>query len=196
MESSGEEGTPAFFRGKDGSHIADETTILGIDPGYGRIGYGVLLVRANRFFHLGHGVIETDKQAPIPSRLNQIFEDISRLIAHFSPQEAAVETLFFFRNVTTAMNVSEARGVIQLALFRGGVSIAEYTPFQVKQSATGSGKAEKGQVQRVLKMLLHLDATPKPDDAADALAAALCHAHTRQFARHLPSTNHTSQGGS
>ena len=104
---------------------------------------------------------------------------MNEIIQRYSPIEIAIERLFFFKNVTTALSVSEARGVIQLASFREGLKIFEYTPFEIKQAVTGNGRAEKGQMQRVLKMFLGLQATPKPDDAADALAAAICHANSR-----------------
>lgn len=152
--------------------------ILGIDPGYGIVGYGVIEITGNRFFHVAHGAIRTNKNFELCFRLEEIYESLNDIIKKYNPEESAVEKLFFFRNVTTAMAVSEARGVIQLSLVKAGLNIAEYTPFQVKQAVTGSGKAEKGQIQRVLKMLLNLSATPKPDDAADALAVAMCHANS------------------
>lgn len=154
-------------------------TILGIDPGYGRVGFGIIQLTGNKFSHSAHGVIETTKKKPLPYRLNEIFNSINEIIQKYKPEEMAIEQLFFFRNVTTALAVSEARGVMQLAAFREGLKIFEYTPFEIKQAVTGNGRAEKGQMQRVLKMFLGLQATPKPDDAADALAAAMCHANSR-----------------
>ena len=129
--------------------------------------------------HTVHGVIETSKKKKLSYRLNEIFESVSEIIKNYRPEELSIERLFFFRNVTTALAVSEARGVIQLACFKEGLKIFEYTPFEIKQAVTGNGRAEKGQMQRVLKMFLKLQATPKPDDAADALAAAICHANSR-----------------
>ncbi len=149
--------------------------ILGIDPGFGKIGYGVIDVNGTKAKSVCFGVIETDVEHEIPERLNKIFEDISKLIEDFRPDETAVEQLFFFRNVTTAIQVGEARGVILLALQRNGLPIFEYTPKQVKQAVTGYGKAEKGQIQKTMKLFLSLDSAPKPDDAADALAVAWCH---------------------
>jgi len=154
-------------------------TILGIDPGYGRVGFGIIQLTGNKFVHTAHGVIETTKKEKLSYRLNEIFESVNEIIGRYEPEELAIEQLFFFRNVTTALAVSEARGVIQLASFREGLKIFEYTPFEIKQAVTGNGRAEKGQMQRVLKMFLGLQSTPKPDDAADALAAAICHANSR-----------------
>ena len=149
--------------------------ILGIDPGYGRIGYGILDKVGNKFKMIKYGVIYTDKSLPLTKRLNQIYDEIINLIEEFKPDESSVEELFFFRNVTTAIQVGEARGVILLALERNKVPIFEYTPYQIKQAVTGYGRAEKGQIQRTLKIFLNLEKTPTPDDAADALAAAFCH---------------------
>lgn len=157
--------------------------ILGVDPGYGTVGYGVIEVTGNRFQHVAHGAICTTKKTDLSYRLEEIYDSMMELIKEYRPGESAIEKLFFFRNVTTAMAVSEARGVIQLSLAKSGIFIAEYTPFQVKQAVTGSGKAEKGQIQRVLKMLLKLGSTPKPDDAADALAVAICHANSLRTGR-------------
>jgi len=156
-----------------------QVTILGIDPGYGRVGFGVIQSGGNKLVHTVHGVIETSKKKKLSYRLNEIFESVSEIIKNYRPEELSIERLFFFRNVTTALAVSEARGVIQLACFKEGLKIFEYTPFEIKQAVTGNGRAEKGQMQRVLKMFLKLQATPKPDDAADALAAAICHANSR-----------------
>jgi len=157
----------------------NKITILGIDPGYGRVGFGVIRLTGNKYNHVAHGVIETSKKEKLSYRLNEIYDSLNEIIDTYSPEELAIEQLFFFRNVTTALAVSEARGVIQLASFRKGLSIFEYTPFQIKLAITGNGRAEKGQMQRVLKVFLGLQATPKPDDAADALAAAICHANSR-----------------
>ncbi len=143
------------------------------------MGFGIIRLTGNKFSHTAHGVIETTKKKKLSYRLNEIFESIIEIIQRYKPEELAIEQLFFFKNVTTALAVSEARGVIQLVSFREGLSIFEYTPFEIKQAVTGNGRAEKGQMQRVLKMFLGLQSTPKPDDAADALAAAICHANSR-----------------
>lgn len=157
--------------------------ILGIDPGYGKVGYGILHAVGNQLFHIAHGVIRTNPQKPLPFRLSEIYDTLTQIVKEYHPTESAVESLFFFRNVTTAISVSEARGVIQLCLFQCGLPIFEYTPHQVKQSVTGHGRAEKGQIQRSIRLLLHLEKTPKPDDAADGLAIAICHANSRKTMR-------------
>ncbi|MCP5456091.1 MAG: crossover junction endodeoxyribonuclease RuvC [Thermotogae bacterium] len=155
--------------------------ILGIDPGYGRIGFGVIQKTGNNFKIIDYGVIYTDTDLKLPERLNQIYIDMEKLIEKYKPDESSVEELFFFRNVTTAIQVGEARGVILLSLQKNNVPIYEYTPFQIKQAVTGYGRAEKGQIQRTLKLIFNLKKTPTPDDAADALAAAFCHGNTRRY---------------
>lgn len=154
--------------------------ILGIDPGYGKIGYGVLEKNRNNYNTLDYGVIYTDKDLNLSKRLLKIKKDLKNLINFYKPDEAAVEELFFFKNVATAIQVGEARGVILLTLEEEGIPIYEYTPYQIKQAVTGYGHAEKGQIQRALKLILKLEKTPTPDDAADALAAAFCHANFRR----------------
>jgi len=149
--------------------------ILGIDPGFGKIGYGIIDVDGSKAKAVCFGAIETDTGHAIQQRLDTIFEAIMELVRDFRPDETVVEQLFFFRNVTTAIQVGEARGVILLALQKNNLPIFEYTPKQVKQSVTGYGKAEKGQIQKSMKMFLNLDVVPRPDDAADALATAWCH---------------------
>ncbi|AEX85805.1 Holliday junction resolvase [Marinitoga sp. 1135] len=155
--------------------------ILGIDPGYGRIGFGVIDKIGNTFKLIDFGVIETDKNADLNKRLLEIYEKMNELINKYNPDEAAVESLFFFKNVKTAIQVGEARGVILLTLQQAGLVIAEYTPYQVKQAITGYGRAEKGQIQRMLKTIFNLKKTPTPDDAADAIAIAFCHGNYRRF---------------
>ncbi|MDK2906176.1 Holliday junction resolvase [Petrotoga mexicana DSM 14811] len=154
--------------------------ILGIDPGYGRIGYGVLEKKGNRFNLIDYGVIYTSKEDELPKRLLNIDEQLRNLIETYKPDESAVEKLYFFKNVATAIQVGEARGVILLCLEKENIPIYEYTPFQIKQAVTGYGRAEKGQIQRTLKLLLKLEKTPTPDDAADALATAFCHGNFRR----------------
>ncbi|MBM7558672.1 crossover junction endodeoxyribonuclease RuvC [Marinitoga litoralis] len=155
--------------------------ILGIDPGYGRIGYGVIDKIGNNFKLIDFGVIETDKKADLNSRLVEIYDKMNNLISNYNPDESAVESLFFFKNVKTAIEVGEARGVILLSLQKAKVPIFEYTPYQVKQSITGYGRAEKGQIQRMLKVVFNLKKNPTPDDAADALAIAFCHGNYRKI---------------
>lgn len=155
--------------------------ILGIDPGFGTLGYGVIQAQGSKIDLVDYGAITTEPGESIPDRLLKIYDGLKVIIEKYEPQEAAVEELFFFRNVTTAIQVGEARGVILLVLRRLCVPIYEYTPHQVKQAVTGYGRAEKGQIQRTLKVYLKLEENPKPDDAADALAVAWCHVTSRNF---------------
>jgi crossover junction endodeoxyribonuclease RuvC len=161
--------------------------ILGIDPGYAIVGFGILEAEGGRAQLLGCGAINTPAGVPMPRRLLQIQEDMETLIREFSPEVMAIEELFFNTNVTTGIGVAQARGVILASAARLGVSIFEYTPSQVKQAVVGYGKAEKRQVMDMTKRLLHLQAVPKPDDAADAVAIALCHArsHTSRLSGYL-----------
>lgn len=160
-------------------------TILGIDPGYAIVGFGVLQAQRGQARMIRCGAINTPAGVPMPQRLVQIQEDMETLIRTFSPDVMAIEELFFNTNVTTGIGVAQARGVILMTAAKLGVAIAEYTPSQVKQAVVGYGKAEKRQVMDMTRRLLHLTAVPKPDDAADAVAIALCHArsHTSQLSR-------------
>ena len=152
--------------------------ILGIDPGYATIGYGVIDYNKNRFSVAGYGAITTPAGIPFERRLSDIYSDMNELIKKYSPDEMSIEKLYFNTNTTTAIDVAEARGVILLAAYSGGVKIAEYTPLQVKQSVTGYGRAVKKQVQEMTRVILGLEKIPKPDDTADALAMAICHGHS------------------
>lgn len=152
--------------------------ILGIDPGYAIVGFGVLDTDRGQSNLVRCGAINTQAGTPMPLRLLQIQEDMETLISTFQPDVMALEELFFNNNVTTGIGVAQARGVILAAAAKLGVEIFEYTPSQVKQAVVGYGKAEKKQVMEMTRMMLHLNAVPRPDDAADALAIALCHAHT------------------
>ncbi len=152
--------------------------ILGIDPGFAIVGFSVLEAIRGESRLLRCGVITTEAGVPMPSRLLQIAEDLEALIRQFSPDEMAVEELFFNTNVTTAIGVAQARGVILLTAQRLGVSVFEYTPAQVKMAVSGYGKAEKKQVMEMTRRLLNLQSIPRPDDAADAVAIALCHARS------------------
>ena len=153
---------------------------LGIDPGTARLGYGVVddqpQPRAVAF-----GVVETSASESMPARLSRLFDEVSALIVEHRPEALAVEQLFFARNVTNALAVGQARGVVLLAAARAGVPVAEYTPSEVKQAISGYGKADKSQMQEMVRIILGLAQTPRPDDAADALAIALCHAQTAPF---------------
>ncbi len=151
--------------------------ILGIDPGYAIVGCGVVRYENNSFSLMGYGAITTHKDMPFNQRLKKIYDDLTKLINRFKPDAVSIERLYFNTNQKTAIDVAQARGVIVLAIENAGIPIYEYTPLQVKQSIVGYGRAEKNQVQEMSKMFLHLDNIPKPDDAADALALAICHGH-------------------
>ena len=152
--------------------------VLGIDPGYATVGFGALAYEKGKFSVLEYGAVKTDPALPFPMRLFEIHRDILSLIDHFKPDSIAVEELFFNTNVKTAIEVGHARGVIVLAITEKGYPLFEYTPLQVKQAVVGYGRAEKRQVMEMTKVILGLSKIPKPDDAADALAIAVCHAHT------------------
>ena len=153
--------------------------ILGIDPGYAIVGFGILEADRGQARLLRCGAINTPAGTPMPMRLLRIQEDMETLIREFSPDVMAIEELFFNTNVTTGIGVAQARGVILAAAARMGVEIFEYTPSQVKIAVVGYGKAEKHQVMEMTRRILGLAAVPKPDDAADAVAIALCHARSR-----------------
>ena len=152
--------------------------ILGIDPGYAIVGFGVLNAGRGGTRLVRCGAINTQAGVPIPQRLLRIAEDLEELIGQFKPDVMAIEELYFNNNITTGIGVAQARGVIVMTAARLGVPIAEYNPSQVKQAVVGYGKAEKRQVMDMTKRLLKLNAVPKPDDAADAVAIALCHARS------------------
>lgn len=159
--------------------------IIGIDPGYAIVGFGVLDYRGVEFTTLEYGAILTEAHADFPQRLGNIYEDMCFILERFKPDALAIEQLFFYSNKTTGIDVAQARGVILLAAVQHGVPIAEYTPSQVKQAVVGYGKAEKRQVMEMTRRILHLEQIPKPDDAADALALAICHGHCSRGARSL-----------
>jgi len=152
--------------------------ILGIDPGYAIVGTGVVNYIGNRFELLEARAITTKAGVSFDRRLCDIYEGVERLVIEHRPAAMAIEKLFFNTNAKTAIDVAQARGVIILAAARHGVPVYEYTPLQVKQSVVGYGRAEKKQVQDMIRLLLNLTACPKPDDVADALAIAICHAHS------------------
>lgn len=151
--------------------------ILGIDPGYAILGYGVIDVVGNRFKVVDYGAITTDTSMEMPERLKYIYHSLMEIIAETQPDEAAIEELFFNTNSKTAIKVGQARGVAVLACANSGLTIDEYTPLQIKQALTGYGRADKKQVQMMVKTILNLKEVPKPDDTADAVAAAICHGH-------------------
>ena len=152
--------------------------ILGIDPGLAIVGWGVLDYQASRFQTVAYGAIRTPKESPTEERLRLIFDGMRELLDTYHPDAVSVEELFFDNNITTGIRVAEARGVILLSVKLAGVEMQDYTPMQVKQSVVGYGKAEKKQVIMMVTKLLGLKEPPKPDDTADALALAICHAHT------------------
>ncbi|SFK69379.1 Holliday junction endonuclease RuvC [Paenibacillus sp. 1_12] len=152
--------------------------VMGIDPGIAIVGFGVIDKQGSRLVPVQYGCIQTEAHTDGALRLKTVYDSMVQLIDKYKPDAIAIEKLFFNRNVTTAMAVSQARGVLILAAVQQGLSIGEYTPLQVKQAVVGYGKAEKKQVQEMVKLFLHLSAVPKPDDVADALAIAICHAHS------------------
>jgi crossover junction endodeoxyribonuclease RuvC len=154
---------------------------LGIDPGTATTGYGVVEEDGNQLRALVSGVIRTSSDQPTPARLQVIYRELQELASEWQPMEAAVEELFFSKNVRTAMSVGQARGVAILSLAEAGLEVAEYTPLAIKQAVTGYGSADKAQMQEMVKMLLDLDEIPRPDDAADALAVAVCHLHSSRL---------------
>lgn len=155
--------------------------VLGIDPGIAIVGFGVLHKQTNRLKPVQYGSIVTEAGLRTETRIKQIYDAMTHLIEKYQPDVMAIEKLFFNRNVTTAFTVGQARGVMLLAAEEADVPIVEYTPLQVKQAVVGYGAAEKHQVQEMVKMLLNLKEKPKPDDVADALAVAICHAHSAQI---------------
>ncbi len=153
--------------------------VLGIDPGTAITGWGGVREEADGSLALiDYGVIQTSASTPLAMRLRQIFEGIAALIERYQPQAVAVEEVFFSRNARTAMSVGQARGVVLLAAALAGRPVYEYTPLQVKQAISGYGNADKAQVQQMTALLLRLDTVPTPDDAADAIAVAVCHLHS------------------
>lgn len=152
--------------------------ILGIDPGLATVGFSIVDVEKGKMKLVTCGVISTPAHTSLSSRLDRIFEDMNELISSFSPDVMSIEELFFNTNITTGIAVAHARGVILLSAYRAGVQVFEYTPLQVKQAVVGYGRAEKNQVIDMVRRILALPAAPKPDDAADAVALAICHARS------------------
>lgn len=153
--------------------------VLGIDPGIATMGFGFVDKEGHRLTPVQYGCIQTAAGTAVEVRLMQIYEAACSLLDRYKPDTVAVEKLFFNKNVTNAFSVGQARGVFMLAAAQRGLSVGEYTPLQVKQAVVGYGNAEKKQVQEMVKILLKLAAPPKPDDVADALAVAICHAHSQ-----------------
>lgn len=154
--------------------------ILGIDPGLATVGYGIIEYIGNKYNAIDYGIIETKNTYDEPTRLFQIYKSLSKLIEKYEPNEVAIEELFFNKNIRTAIQVAQARGVEILVCMEKNLEVYEYTPLQIKQAVVGYGRAEKRQVQEMVKMLLNLKDIPRPDDAADGLAIAITHAHSRK----------------
>ncbi len=152
--------------------------ILGIDPGTAITGYGVIEVVGNRYYNICYGTILTASNQKLPIRLKNIFDDLNGIIKEYRPDHMAVEQVYFSKNTKTALSVGHARGVVLLSGIQNNLTLAEYTPLQVKQSVVGYGRADKYQIQKMVATVLNLGHIPKPDDAADALAVAICHAQS------------------
>ena len=161
--------------------------ILGLDPGTAITGFGLLRVEHGRTTVMDYGTLETKKGPSDAARLMHVFDEAEDLLRRSKPDAIAIEHLFFGRNVSTMLGVGRASGVLLLAAAKAGIEIAEYTPMQVKMAVVGVGNADKKQVQFMVRHILNLKETPKPDDAADALALAICHANTYKIAAHNPS---------
>lgn len=159
--------------------------ILGIDPGYAITGYSIIEYMGNKFKLIGSGSIQTKAGTSFPYRLLKLYNDLTELIDLYKPDAISVEELFFNQNTKTAIQVAEARGVILVACSIKNIPIFEYTPLQIKQAVVGYGRADKVQVQKMVKSILRVDSLPKLDDTTDSMAAAICHAHSAKFAEKL-----------
>jgi crossover junction endodeoxyribonuclease RuvC len=155
--------------------------ILGIDPGTAITGWGIVKREADALTLLDYGTVSTAQGTPAPQRLQIIYRELGGIICRHQPDAVAVERLFFNKNARTAMAVGQARGVILLAVAEAGLPLHEYTPLEVKQSVCGYGRASKEQIQKLVQVLLGLDSVPQPDDAADAIAVAICHIHSARL---------------
>ena len=162
------------------------TRILGLDPGTATTGYGIIDVMEGEPHFVTCGVIRTSADSETAARLKKIYDELEELLDEFRPDAAAIEEVFFGRNITTAISVGQARGVLILALANAGIPVAEYSPPKIKDAVTGYGKADKHQVQLMVRNLLELEETPRPDDAADGLAVAITHYQHRRFTSLLP----------
>ncbi|MDR3225909.1 MAG: crossover junction endodeoxyribonuclease RuvC [Clostridiales Family XIII bacterium] len=165
--------------------------IIGIDPGYAILGYGVVDMHRSKFTLVECGVLTTEKDTSMPERLKRIYAMLMDVIAEFEPGVAAVEELFFNSNAKTVIRVGEARGAAILACANAGLDVYEYTPLQIKQALTGYGRADKKQMQEIVRTICGLNEAPKPDDAADAVAAAICHGNSAGFIESLNRARHT-----
>ena len=159
--------------------------IIGIDPGYAITGYAVLDYAGNHFELVKSGAIETKAGVPLPKRLLKIYDDMQLLVNEYKPDAISIEELFFNRNTTTAIGVAQGRGAVLIIAAKNNIPIYEYTPLQVKQGVVGYGRADKKQVQMMVKTILNLESVPKLDDTTDAIAIAICHAHSYRFAKEI-----------
>ncbi len=157
--------------------------ILGVDPGYAITGYAVVEYKGNHFNLINSGAIETKAGVPMPERLAKIYDDMTSLINTYKPDAVAVEELFYHSNAKTVIGVAQGRGNVLTAASKTNTDIYEYTPLQVKQAVVGYGRADKKQVQMMVKALLNMEKIPKLDDTTDAMAIAICHAHSSKFAK-------------
>lgn len=155
--------------------------VIGIDPGTAITGWGIVEGDGNNLTALGYGVITTPAGVPLPQRLQTIYQELTAIIQRWQPETAGLEELFFSKNAKTALTVGHGRGVAMLALANANLTIAEYKPLEVKQAITGHGGADKPQIQYMVQLLLSLEDIPRPDDAADALAVAICHLHSARL---------------
>jgi crossover junction endodeoxyribonuclease RuvC len=183
MPAVGEAGVILEPRSKGAGPV--RRVIIGLDPGSAIMGFGVVEQSGNRLRPIDFGVVRTPKGIPVHRRLDLVFTQVSEILERHRPEAAAVESLFFNVNARTALAVGQARGVALLACARAGCELFEYTPQQVKQGVVGYGSAEKTQVQEMVRVLLGLADVPRPDDAADALGVAICHAHTSGMLRSI-----------
>ncbi len=168
---------------------------LGIDPGTATTGYGIVKDYPDgRLISISYGVIRTDSKSHYSIRLKEIYEGILSLIECYQPDAMVIEQLFFNKNVSSALSVGQARGVVILAAALSGIQLSEYTPIQVKEAVTGYGRADKHQIQQMIKMLLGFDDIPKPDDAADALALAICHLNSYKIRHFINEKNNVESG--
>ena len=159
--------------------------IIGIDPGYAITGFAVVDYNGNHFDLVKSGAIETKAGVPLPVRLTKIYDDMQLLVNEYKPDAISIEELFFNRNTTTAIGVAQGRGAVLIVAAKNNVPIYEYTPLQVKQGVVGYGRADKKQVQMMMKTILNLEKVPKLDDTTDAIAIAICHAHSYRFAKEI-----------
>ncbi len=159
--------------------------ILGIDPGFAITGYSIIDYKGNKFNLINSGAITTKAGVSFPLRLTKIYDDLTMIIKEYKPDAISVEELFFNNNVKTAINVAQARGVVLVAGCKNNIPTFEYTPLQIKQAVTGYGRADKVQVQKMVKTILNVENLPKLDDTTDSMAAAICHAHSARFSKKL-----------